>query len=97
MANKLTSITGFGEGDPKPENRNRSLEKIIKTAGKNMDRNFKHLAKSKALSKKSGEHPHHKGLSMSSYKSQMKEKGYASHKGFAVKDPKSGKYPSPNV
>ncbi len=55
-------------------------------------------AKELALQAKAGKsHPHHPGLKMSDYKKQMKTKGYASHKGFAVKNPKTGKYPSPNV
>jgi hypothetical protein len=73
MKNKLTSLTGFGEGDPKPESFSKQVrigkeaKRIAKSAeSKGMSavgwrgdaKKYGHAAaKSKALSKKSGSAP----------------------------------------
>lgn len=69
MSNKLTSLKGFGEGDPKPEKKERHLHVVGMGHGRvkgpeNMKRNPVLSPKSSALHKKMGkkDSPVHKAF-----------------------------------
>lgn len=71
MSNKLTSLTGFGEGDPKPEKGNKPMfesgkkykynEVASKWNAHMESKNAKSSALNKKMGKGSGKNPHYFG------------------------------------
>lgn len=96
MSNKLTSLTGFGEGDPKPEKKNNyGLEpKVADKIRSNMRKTYgpQHSAKSSALNKKMGKKLEVKdmGYGNISHLASTKKRGEVRFKGVShwSKDPK---------
>lgn len=66
MKNKLTSLAGFGEGDPKPEKIDYGFSKSTKAALKRRGFSEKHLAEYR-----DGGKPKHKALAKKTGKSKM--------------------------